>query len=294
MRCVAIALLLGASLAGPPRPAPVDRAVPKPPTVEQAADAVLAAVRAKDDAALKALAAKDEPDPWLVADELLRRGEADAAEAFAKGASRVDTDALPGYVASQPDGPGDPGRRERLANASAALVSKAPDRTLEALGPGESPVSADVVGLRLASDVVMRSRLSDAPWTPRRRSSRRPSRPRGSGGTPGRPRRITAPGFRPNSDLRVALGAFERGRDVRTLREEDRGRARAERHRRHPLRAKGLPEGARHFRARARGDGVTGRQTGEGPDAREPRHRPRSAGRPGGGALLPRAGVGGA
>ena len=60
------------------------------PTPEQAADSALAAVTVKDAAALKALAAKDAPDPWLVADELIRRGEFDAAEAFAKAAPRVD------------------------------------------------------------------------------------------------------------------------------------------------------------------------------------------------------------
>ena len=46
------------------------KAPPKPFTDEQAADAVLAAVKAKDTDALKTLAEKDRPDPWLVADLL--------------------------------------------------------------------------------------------------------------------------------------------------------------------------------------------------------------------------------
>ena len=44
---------------------------------------MLAAFQAKDQAALKALAERDDPDPWLVADELCFRGEHSAAEAFA-------------------------------------------------------------------------------------------------------------------------------------------------------------------------------------------------------------------
>ena len=56
----------------------------KPPdTLEQAADRVLVAFKAKDEKALRALAEKDKPDPWLVADELCFRAEHDAAAAFA-------------------------------------------------------------------------------------------------------------------------------------------------------------------------------------------------------------------
>ena len=64
-------------------PAKKPAAKAKPLTTEQAADAVLNAVNANDEEALKALAEKDEPDPWLVADLLCYRGEHDAAEAFA-------------------------------------------------------------------------------------------------------------------------------------------------------------------------------------------------------------------
>ena len=58
---------------------------PKPLTPEQAADKVLEAVSAKDEDALKALAEKDNPDPWLVADLLCYRGNHDAAEAVRQG-----------------------------------------------------------------------------------------------------------------------------------------------------------------------------------------------------------------
>ncbi|MHC4732018.1 MAG: hypothetical protein ACYS6Z_15705, partial [Planctomycetota bacterium] len=62
----------------------------KPDTPEQAADKAVAAFKAEDQKALKSLAEKDNPDPWLVADELCFRGAHDAAEAFAKAAPRKD------------------------------------------------------------------------------------------------------------------------------------------------------------------------------------------------------------
>lgn len=89
---------------------------PSPLTPQQAADAVLEAVRAKDEAALKALAEKDDPDPWLVADELGRRGEHDAAEAFARAAPRPAVEKLPAYVNSRRDKEPDTRRRDLLAD----------------------------------------------------------------------------------------------------------------------------------------------------------------------------------
>ncbi|MCC7138127.1 MAG: tetratricopeptide repeat protein [Planctomycetes bacterium] len=137
--------------AAPPA-APAPAATPAPsPTPEQAADAVLTAVKAKDDAALEALAVKDAPDPWIVADELIRRGEFDAADAFARAAPRVDIEALPAYVASRRGKPDDPTRRGRLAKAIAALRAREPADALAALGAEESPPLEDVVGVRLTS-----------------------------------------------------------------------------------------------------------------------------------------------
>lgn len=64
-----------------PPTAPAPAAAPAPPlSLEQVADAVLSAIRSKDDVAVKALAQNDAPDPWLVADELILRGEFDAAD----------------------------------------------------------------------------------------------------------------------------------------------------------------------------------------------------------------------
>ncbi|MCC7137430.1 MAG: tetratricopeptide repeat protein, partial [Planctomycetes bacterium] len=136
--------------AAPPVPAAPSPSKPTPPpTPEQAADAVLAAVTAKDDAALKALASTDDPDPWLVADELIRRGQHDAADAFAKAASRVDVEKLPAYVASRRGKSDDPARRERLAKANAALSRREFTSALDALDPSEPGPVEDVVGVRL-------------------------------------------------------------------------------------------------------------------------------------------------
>ena len=63
MRAPAVALLLAA-------------------TAFAQADDVLEAFHAKNTDKLKALAARYDPDPWIVADELCARGEFDAAAAF--------------------------------------------------------------------------------------------------------------------------------------------------------------------------------------------------------------------
>ena len=60
----------------------------KPDTPEQVADGVLVAFQAGNQERVKALAQRDDPDPWLVADELCHRGAHDAAEAFAAWVTR--------------------------------------------------------------------------------------------------------------------------------------------------------------------------------------------------------------
>ena len=97
MRALVVVLLLVGTAAAQDKPKPK----PKPDTPEQAADKVLAAFKAKDQKTLKALAEKDDPDPWMVADELCFRGKHDAAEAFAKAAPRKDVEKMPAYVASR-------------------------------------------------------------------------------------------------------------------------------------------------------------------------------------------------
>jgi tetratricopeptide (TPR) repeat protein len=157
MRATAAVLLLllcaSQARAGDEKPAgrPASAPAGRPPPPEPVADAVLAAARAKDAPTLAALAAKDVPDPWLVADDLVRRGEHDAAEAFAKATPRVDVERLPSYVASRRGAADDPDRRERLAKANGVLATPRRLEAMEALGPAESPVREDVVGVRLAA-----------------------------------------------------------------------------------------------------------------------------------------------
>jgi hypothetical protein len=91
------------------------------PTPEAAADEVVKAIRAKDAESLKRLAAAEKPDPWLVADELLVRGEAAAAERFAAAAPRYDVERLPAYVASRRGKPDAQAARKALAVATTAL-----------------------------------------------------------------------------------------------------------------------------------------------------------------------------
>ena len=102
----------------------------KSDTSEQAADRVLRAFNAKAEKALKALAGKDDPDPWLIADELCYRGKYDAAEAFARAAPRKAVKSLPDYVASRRRGR--PDRKVRAAlsamnDALGAQQCRAPD-----------------------------------------------------------------------------------------------------------------------------------------------------------------------
>ncbi len=129
--CLALVLgVLAGSAVGadePPPAAPVAAAV----TPEEQADAVLAAVAAKDEAALKGLAAKDDPDPWLVVDALLARGEHDAAEAFAKAAPRVDVEALPAYVQAARGRAPAAAEHERLAAANGTFKAEKFEQVLE-------------------------------------------------------------------------------------------------------------------------------------------------------------------
>jgi len=97
------------------------------------ADQVVAAFEAKDAPALKALAKEDDPDPWLVADELCARGAHDAAEAFAKAAPRPDTNALPDYVATRRGAADTPESRRAWSRARAAIEAGRATEALAAL-----------------------------------------------------------------------------------------------------------------------------------------------------------------
>jgi tetratricopeptide (TPR) repeat protein len=140
LRAALLALLFAAPLLAQDQP--------KLDTPELAADKVLAAFRAKDENALKALAEKDKPDPWLVADELCFRGEHDAAEAFAKAAPRPDTEKLPAYVGSQRGMAPNTKARKALAAAIKALAEKDAKAALAAL-EGVNAQAAGVASVRI-------------------------------------------------------------------------------------------------------------------------------------------------
>jgi len=120
----------------------------KPLALEQAAQKVIAAIEAKDPAALKALAGRDRPDPWLVADLLCAQGKHDEAIAFAKAAPRRDVEKLPAYVEAQRGLPAEKEGRRTLGDASRALAEKNYAAVLDALAKAPAPI-ASVVSVRL-------------------------------------------------------------------------------------------------------------------------------------------------
>jgi len=114
--------------------------------VRQAADAVLQAVRSDDPADLEALARKDDPDPWLVAEELCRRGVPDAAAAFAQAAPHRAVEKLPDYVASRRDRPPPESAYAAVAAAKRVLRDEEPAEALAALrglAPGAGVVAVE-------------------------------------------------------------------------------------------------------------------------------------------------------
>ncbi|MFI5401919.1 MAG: tetratricopeptide repeat protein [Planctomycetota bacterium] len=114
-----------------------------------AAEAALTAWKAGAHEDLHALASRDAPDPWLVAQSLSARGEHDAAEAFAKAAPRKDVEGLCDYVRSRRGKTNDAAARARLNAARAALARGDPAGALEAAGT--SPATDDpLVSILLA------------------------------------------------------------------------------------------------------------------------------------------------
>jgi tetratricopeptide (TPR) repeat protein len=132
--------------------------------VSDAADGVLAAIEAKDLAALQRIADATKPDPWSVASQLLRRGKGAEALAFAEISPRKDTEKLAGYVKSASSW-----RRAAdwapVGEARAAIDAGEPERALAALDRsdcGDDPLAAFTVdGLRVAA-LVQAGRKTEA------------------------------------------------------------------------------------------------------------------------------------
>jgi CHAT domain-containing protein len=130
---------------------------PPSPGPEQAADAVVAALKASDAEALEVLAAKDDPDPWLVADELIWRGEHDAAEAFARAAPRADVEALVLFGLLEEES-----CALVVTKEAARIVSLCPTAKIEeavkglTLEDAESDASAALAALAALADLVVK------------------------------------------------------------------------------------------------------------------------------------------
>jgi len=151
----------------PPAPAPgradADPA-PEPPGIEDAADEVLAAFAARDDAAMKALAARDDPDPWRVATTVATRGALPAARAFATAAPRPDVAGLDDALAR--------GAVAMTAALRDALVAAALDLNaghvaaararLEPLAVPDASVAAAMRGMLLADALEADGPSADA------------------------------------------------------------------------------------------------------------------------------------
>ena len=138
-------VLVAAPAAAEEAPAPV---APKEPARHrrpgEAAEAVIEAFEAGDTKTLRVLAARDRPDPWLVADEILFRGKPDAAMAFAKAHPRKAVAKLPAYLASGRGGEADREVRALVGKLRAALLQKQWAKA-EAVAPIEADPAASVM-----------------------------------------------------------------------------------------------------------------------------------------------------
>ncbi|MBL9086964.1 MAG: CHAT domain-containing protein [Planctomycetia bacterium] len=132
-------------------------------TLAEVADAVLAAIAAKDEATLRALARRDRPDPWIVADELVARGRPDEARAFASAAPRTDVEALPAYLASRSGTAADDATRALLARAEASIVAKRPADALAETAGVDAAARHDVLGVRLLFARALAARMVGRP-----------------------------------------------------------------------------------------------------------------------------------
>src|SRR5262245_17987010 len=106
--------------------------------VAAAAERVRDAVRRTAAKDLEALAARDEPDPWLVADRLLALGAKEEAAAFAGAAPRPDVEGLPRYVREAPEPAAEEAARKAFDATWKAAGERKPAQALEAAGEGEA------------------------------------------------------------------------------------------------------------------------------------------------------------
>lgn len=118
-----------------------------PTTVAEGADAVVAALEAKDDERLKLLAVLRLPDPWRIADELCRRGAFDAATRLATARPHAAIKGLAAYVNTRRTAADDTAAREALDAMAKATRSKDFAKVV-ALAPVGMKEAKTVVGAR--------------------------------------------------------------------------------------------------------------------------------------------------
>ncbi len=102
---------------------------PEPKALAQAAGEVLQAIAAGDSARARTVAEQVRPDPWLVADELIGRGERKAATALASASTHPDVAGLVAFVVGYEGD--EPAVRKALRDAQTALKASDPQRALE-------------------------------------------------------------------------------------------------------------------------------------------------------------------
>ncbi len=120
--------------------------------VGDAADEVVAAAggsKTAARAALEALAARDDPDPWLVADALVANGKLEAAKAFAAAAKGPARAGLADYVGAAQASADMSARREVLSKARQKLAEVGPAAAIKMI-PEEHAKRDDVVGVETA------------------------------------------------------------------------------------------------------------------------------------------------
>lgn len=137
VRWVALVVLLWSVLALAQDPAAVE-------TPESVATRVAELARDGKAAELAAVAAKDKPDPWDVADVLCDRAAFDVADAFARAAPRAAVEALPEYVASAKQFPKAADGRKRLAEATSLLDAGHAAQALARLDDAAAPTDAEL------------------------------------------------------------------------------------------------------------------------------------------------------
>ena len=124
---------------------------PEPGTPEQAAEQVLAAWEAGESSGVASQARESEPDPWLVAEVLCRRGRREAAIAFARAVPHLYRSRLLTWVKSVEVSAEHTAFAERLAAALRAVAAddrEAVLRLLPGSEAGDGPLVVRIEELR--------------------------------------------------------------------------------------------------------------------------------------------------